>query len=284
MPKATDIRDCQRFADAIASVGGAVPDVLANLLSAYQVLSTPVATQRPETDILTHVLDGTLDQKMLDKLLPAAATAAMANTYRQELARSAEHTLVGQFHRELDASAANQILNSLRHRYDECAEALAVARSLFTAESTPEHVLASAEPKAIEAWQTLDGHLRVVTKIAAVASQFGPRLGSFSRVTEFSLGENARLDDRAIMCTDGPLVVDSALFGRPDTGHRSSPWFRVGSLRLHSIAEAQSRYDAWASEEFDRVHSGPRGGWIDQNGQVHQHPAPKNPYRTKASV
>jgi hypothetical protein len=98
----------------------------------------------------------------------------------------------------------------MRSQFDRHVEAIAAARSLFTAESTPAHVLASAEPEAIEAWQQLDGHLRVITKIAAVASQFGPRLGDFPRITEFALGENARLDDRAIMCTAGPLVVDIA--------------------------------------------------------------------------
>jgi hypothetical protein len=283
MPKTTDIRDCQKFADAITAVGGTFPVVLAHLLRAYQLLVAPAATQRPETDLLTHALDGTLDQKMLDRLLPVAATAAMANTYRQELARSAEHTLVGELHRQLAGGGADEVLDSLRPSFDKHAEAIAAARSLFNAESTPEDVLASAEPGTIEAWQTLDGHLRVITKIGAIASQFGPRLGSFPQITEFALGENARLDDRAIMCTAGPLVVDSALFGRPDQGHRTSPWART-SLRLHSIAEAQARYNEWAAEEFDKVHSGPRGGWVDQNGQVHQHPAPENPYRTKASV
>jgi len=96
MPKTTDIRDCQKLASSVSAIGGVLPPVLGHLLQAHEVLSSPASAQRPETDILTHALDGTLDQKMLDKLLPAAATTAMVNTYRQEVARSAEHTLVGE--------------------------------------------------------------------------------------------------------------------------------------------------------------------------------------------
>lgn len=171
----------------------------------------------------------------------------------------------------------------MRDRFAEHAKAIEKARSLISSESSAEAVIESGQPELVTAWQGLNGHLAVISRIAAVASQFGPRLGAFPQITEFAQGENARLDDRAIMCTDGPLVVDSALFGRPDQGHRTSPFFRT-SLRLHSIAEAQARYNTWAATEFDRVHSGPRGSWIGQDGQVHQHPVPKNPYRTTVST
>jgi len=250
------------------------------------VLSRTGATTAPESAIVDAALDGTLDEKTLSKLLPAAATAQLANTYRQELARSCEHTLVGQWHREMKAGAADQILDSLRKNFDKHAEAIGVARSLFTAESTPEHVLASAEPKAIEAWQQLEGHLKVITRIAAIASQFGCRpTAQFGQVTEFSLAENARVDDRALMCCDGSLIADSWLFGRPDpAGHRSSPFFKT-ALRLRTIAEAQERYNEFAAIEFDKVHSGPRGGWIDPaTGEMHEDPVPQNPFREKAAA
>jgi hypothetical protein len=281
--KTTDFRDCQRFADAITSVGGTVPPPLANLLSAHTLLASPASAQRPETDILTHALDGTLDQKMLDKLLAAAATAQIVNTYRAELARQSEHTLLGQFHRELEAGAGEEILDSMRERFDENAQAIAKARSLIDPESSAEHILASAAPEMVEAWQTLDGHLRVVNKIAAIASQFGPRLGSFPQITEYSLGHNHLLEDRAIMCTDGPLLADSAAFRRPDQGHRTSPWSRV-ALRLHTVESAQARYNAWAAGEFDRLHSGPQESWIDEHGKMHERPRPENPFKVKAST
>ena len=81
------------------------------------------------------------------------------------------------------------------------------------------------------------------------------------------------------MVTTGNLVVDSSLFQRPDQGHRSSPYFTCGGLKLHSIADSQARYDEFAASEHDRIHSGPVGGWIDSQGQVHEDRRPENPFR-----
>ena len=47
------------------------------------------------------------------------------------------------------------------------------------------------------------------------------------------------------------LESDSAVFRRPDQGHRTSPWFKL-PLRLHTTASAQARYDDWASGEWER--------------------------------
>lgn len=282
--KTTSLTDCKRLADAVKSVGGIVPTALGNLLAAHALLASPGGSQAPESEILDCALNGTLDHKTLDKLVVAAATAQMVNTYRQALARESEHTLVGEWHRQLKSGGADEVLNSLRPNFDKHAAAIAEARSLIDPESSAEHILASAAPELVTAWQQLDGHLKVVTKIAAIASQFGCRpTAQFPQVTEYHLAENARVDDRALMCADGPLVAASALFARPDTGHRGSPFFRT-SLRLHSIAEAQARYDRFAADEFDKVNSGPVGGWVDGDGKVHEDARPVNPYRAKVSA
>jgi hypothetical protein len=262
---------------------GASQALSATLLSSWEVLSSPARSGKPEEAILTAALDGKLTAEKLAELAPVAASAAATASYLRGLADSSAHVLLGEWHRQVKAGGADQILDSLRKNFDAHAKAIEHARSLISAESSAEHVIESGEPELVRAWQGLNEHIRAVTQIAAVASQFGPRLGNFPQITEFSLGENARLDDRAIMCTAGPLVIDSALFGRPDQGHRTSPFFRT-TLKLHSIAEAQARYDTWAAEEFDRVHSGPRGGWIGEDGRMHEHPRPTNPYRTKVST
>ena len=281
MPTTTDIRDCEKLATAIAAAGGVVPDPLGHLLLAHRLLSRPAPAARPEEAILTAALGGTLDQKTLDKWLPAAAATHAANIYRGELGRQSEHILLGQFHRELAAGAADQILDSLRSILDKHAEAIAHARSLINAESSAEQVIESGQPELVTAWHQLNGHIAVVAKVGAIASQFGCRPSAqFAQIREYAQADNFRMTDAAIMCTAGPLMHDSALFQRPDQGHRTSPWART-ELKLHTIAEAQARYDAWAAEEFDRMHSGPRGGWIDQNGQMHQDPVPENPYRAK---
>jgi len=231
-------------------------------------------------------LHGKLDQKALDRLLPTAARAHAENLYRLELARTSEHTLVGQFHRTLEAGAANAIILSLREPYDLHAEQIAHAKSLFTSESSPEHVLASAEAGTIEAWQQLGDHIQAVTRIAAVVSMFRCRpAAQFPLVREYAAGETFRLDDRALMCTTGGLVGDSAEFQRPGDFHKRSAFFRVGGLRLHTVEEAQSLHDEWASHEHDRIYGGDPGGWLDEKtGQVHKHPVPENPYRAKVSA
>src|SRR6476660_5671644 len=129
-------------------------------LDAHSVLTAPAAAEKPETAIVDAALHGKLDQKALDRRLPTAARAHAENLYRLELARTSEHTLVGQFHRTLEAGAANAIILSLREPYDLHAEQIAHAKSLFTSESSPEHVLASAEAGTIEAWQQLGDHIQ----------------------------------------------------------------------------------------------------------------------------
>ena len=112
---------------------------------------------------------------MLDKLLPTAATADLVNKYRGELGRRAEHVLIGEWHRQLEADGADLGLNSLRSVFDRHAAAIAKARSLFNSESSAEHVIATGEPELITAWNSLPTHVKAIKRIAAVASMFGSR-------------------------------------------------------------------------------------------------------------
>ena len=177
----------------------------------------------------------------------------------------------------MDAGGADAIVDSLRPKFDEHAEAIAHARSLINPESSAEQVIESGQPELVTAWQGLNGHLQVVSRIGAIASAFGPRGGRFPQIVEYANADNFRLTDSAIMYTDGPLETDPALFQRPDQGHRTSPWFRT-ALKLHSIESARERYNEWAADQFDAAHSGPRGGRLI-DGQVVPDPVPPNPYR-----
>jgi hypothetical protein len=224
--------------------------------------------------------DGSLTAERLDDLIAEAAAQQSRVTYRGDMKRSCARPFVNAFFTELQSGAADEILDSLRERFIEAADAIDAARNLINPESSVEHILASGTPELVTAWQGLDAHLGVIKTIAAVASSFGPRLGKFALIEEFALGDNFKLDDRAIFCCGGDLVTDSALFGRPDQGHRTSPWFKA-PLRLHTVAGARDRYRAWAAAEFDRIHSGPAGGWLDEAGQMHEQPKPPNPFRDK---
>jgi hypothetical protein len=283
MAPTTSLSDCRRLANAVTSVGGIFPDALGHLLAAHALIAAHRVTEAPEAAIVDHALNGTLDQKALDKLLTAAATAQQIATYRGDLARRSEHVLVGEFHRQLAAGAADQILDSVREKFQAAADQITHARTLIPMQSSPEHILATAGDGALQAWRTLDEHIRIVDVIGTrIASAFGPRLGNFPQVTEFALGDGSRLEDRALMACAGDLVTDSSFFRQPGS-HRNSPWCRA-ELRLNSIGEARDRYNRWAAVEFDRIHSGPQESWIDDKGQAHERPRPENPYRTKESV
>ncbi len=214
-------------------------------------------------------------------MLVDAATQTTIAGYKASLRQRAEQVVVERFHEALRDGCADEILDSLRGQWDTHAEQIAAARDLIPPEQAAEQFLRTAAPAALAAWQSLDDHLAVITTIGAIAAQFGCRTGNFPMITEYAPGDGFRLDDRAIMATDGSLVMDSAMFQRPDQGHRTSPWFRA-PLKLHTIGSAQARYNEWAADQFDAQHAGPRGGWVDETGVVHRTPAPPNPFRPQA--
>jgi hypothetical protein len=155
---------------------------------------------------------------------------------------------------------------------------IAAAMILIPPSGSAEQFLATARPKAVAAWQGLGEHLAQIEAISRIAAQFGCRIAPFPMITEFALGDGFKLDDRAIMCTDGPIEADSALFRGPGT-HRASPWCRT-VLRLHTVASSRDRYREWAAGEWDRQHGGPVASWIDDISYAHEQPRPVNPYRT----
>jgi hypothetical protein len=220
---------------------------------------------------------GTLTAERLDELITEAARQEARAVYAGTLRRNIAPMLVRAFHKALDAGAADEILSSLRPAFDTAAEAIAAARGLISAEGTAEAVLANGTPETITAWQQLPEQLAVINAVSAVASQFGCRTARFPLVEEYALADNYKLDDRALWCADGQLVSDSHPFGRPDQGHRTSPWFRV-PLRLHTVASARDRYRQFAASEFDRIHGGQQAKWIDAAGTMHEQPRPTNPY------
>ena len=288
MAKAANFQDVRRFAANVAAAGGTLPGPLKTLLAANSVLTAstglPARADAPETAIVDAALDGSLTPERLAELLPAAASAAAVNEYAQRLAVRTESVLLGAWHREIDNGAADLVLDSMRKRFDQHAKEIATARSLFNSESSAEHVLASGEPAVIKAWQELGGHITAVAKIAVVAREFGCKpTAQFPQVVPYNLAEDFRVDDTALMVADGGLVADSAYFLRPDGPHRASALFRV-PLRLHTIESATRRYNDFAASEFDRVHSGPRGGYIGEDGQMHEDPVPQTPFRKKAAA
>jgi hypothetical protein len=122
--------------------------------------------------------------------------------------------------------------------------------------------------------------MSVHEQIAGVAAMFGCRPAALYPLIEpYSLGDGALVDDRALFCGGGPsLTVDSAPFGRPDRGGRTSPWFQVAPLMLHTVESARERYRIWAANEWEKANSGPRSSVLGSDGEYHELPRPKNPY------
>ena len=278
MPATTLLRDCSQLVTATQEAGGKVPKILLNILDGAHLLDTARPVSDPMHTIVAASVAGTLTADTLGELVEAAAHTQAINTYVGELRQRSERPYVQAFHKTLrNGGACDELLSSLRPIWDEHAAAIAEARALLgSSESSIEHMLASAGPGAIEAWQQLPRHVTVIERISAVARRFGPRLGDFPLVTEAAHAENHLLEDRAVWCTDGGLVADSAAFRRPGAG-RSSPWANV-SLRLHSLDSARARYREFACAQWEQQHGGPRGGWIDEHGKMHEHPLPPNPY------
>ena len=68
-------------------------------------------------------------------------------------------------------------------------------------------------------------------KIGAIASAFGPTIGSFPQIVPYANAEGFRLADAAIMCTAGDLVTDGPTVRspRPEAPHQP-----VGTRHAHT--------------------------------------------------
>ncbi len=271
------LRDCSTLVTAVLEAGGKAPEVLTNILAGAALLNTHSVVSDPAKAIVAVAADGSLTAEKLNELVTEAASTQAISIYVGELRQRSERMFVEAFHKALAAGACDELLDTLRPAWTEHAEAIGAARTLLgSAESSAESILASGEAGAISAWQSLPEHITVIDRIGAIASQFAPRLGHFPLIKEAASADGHRLEDRAIWCADGNLEVDSAAFRRPGT-HRHSPWANV-PLRLHSVDSARERYRIWASAQWEQQHSGPRGGYIDEDGKMHEHPRPANPY------
>ena len=183
-------------------------------MAGHDVLASQSTPSDPAMAIVAAAVDGSLTAYRRDALVNEAALSQMRAAYLGDLKRQIAPMLVHAFHVALDEGAADELLDSLRPQFDTAAQAIAQARDLIPIEQSAEVFMHSAKPGALSAWQQLDTHLAVITSIAAIAAQFGPRLGKFPLVVEYALGDGFRLDDRAIWCADGNLEADSRPFGR----------------------------------------------------------------------
>jgi hypothetical protein len=230
------MRDCEQFVTAVTNAGGRVPQPLANLLAADALLNASSTPADPALAIVKAAQNCELTAYRRDALVNRARWWRCAPPTPVRI----QPMLVAAFYQELQSGAADEVLDSLRPQFDTAASSIAVARDLIPAELSAERFLSDAKPAALSAWQKLDSHLAVIASIGAIVAQFGCRTARFRLIEEYTLVDNFRLDDRPLFCCDGELEADSRPFGRPDSGHRTSPWFRT-ALKLHSVKGARDR-------------------------------------------
>ena len=247
---------------------------------------TPGDTDDVLKPILDKALAGELDAKAVDLMLAAAATQQQIAEFRRDLRRIAEPAVVRRFHKALKDGCADEVLDSLRRPvFDEAAQGLARAKAAgINAESDPAHILSTGNSDTAAAWQDLPKHLAVVSRIGMITgiSAVGRRRNSRRSASTPAPRTSGSKIPRC--CAAPGIWSPSAMFARPDPiGHRTSPWARA-ILRLNTIDEARARYNGFAAAEFDRVNDRALGGWVDEQGQVHPHPKPENPYRRETEM
>ena len=92
----------------------------------------------------------------------------------------------------------------MRPRFEKHAKEIAKARSLFSWDSDPETVLASGDPRVVEAWSGLEEHLTAAAKIVLVAREFGCKLSAqFPQIVPYTAGNSVAISDEALMCASG---------------------------------------------------------------------------------
>jgi hypothetical protein len=249
------MRPAQGLLAALEGVNVSPPKVLVDIVSGFGLLGDPIqpATADPADAIIDAAAGGKLTTESLDKLLAKAAADAATNSYRQAFRLRADKAFARRFHAALLDGAADEALNELRPQFDTTAKELNAARDAVDLQETPQRLLtvtASAEEQS--AWARLPELVRQISRLAAAAAVFGPTADlpvSDDLTRSDTLLRLGWADDRALMATEGDLVIASNAFRRPNPNGQASPWLRV-NLKLATIAEAQERYREAAESDF----------------------------------
>lgn len=283
MSSFVSIRHADALFDSITACGSTPPTSLTALVDAYRELSNVGIGKDPTTALIDDVVAG-LRGKSLEERISAARAAVQDNDFRAGLKQRVERPLLKRFVEVLDdEGAADDIITALTPAFNSAATQLAECAELVDANTDAETFLASATAKQIKAWQAIDEHVAVLTKISTVVGHFGPHSTSFplSEIPTITSG-GGFINNNGVMCVDPQwgLVRGCQLFIKHGT-HRNSPWFKGASvLKLNSIAETREKIRAWAETSWEALGVNAGAGHFDDRGEfvAATHP---NPYAVK---
>lgn len=248
--RAPRLKVARDFINAVHAVGGTVPQSLSNLIAAAETLkAAPPAASDPAAAILAAAVSGELTEAKLGELVGIAAAEQAVVDYRAKVRDRAEPMLACRFADELADGAADDILDSLRERFDAAAEVITIGATSIDLDQDLESFLDSALPEQLVAYQSLKPATDTVAEIIDFAGRyFGCRFtGEGYSVLRRPTSRYAGWVFNEDVFTTAP---ESALNARIDdsgfrpSGLRFSPWLRA-NLRLNTIAEAQQLLDDW---------------------------------------
>lgn len=286
---AANIRDAHQLVTDVEALGGKAPARLRNLLTSYDLLTTPAPAPNALDAIVDAATDGTLTAKKLGGMVADAAQAHAAEQFRSGLARNAARSLLHRFGQELLAGAADELLDSLRPIFDANAAAIADAVSILNLDQSYQSFIETADPDQLGAYQGLKASTAKISEIIALATQFGPRSVTFpliERPVEGIGHEEFWLADGAIFTASAEGLRSASIYMHEwdraqaslytikpqDLGMRTSPWARAG-LQLNTVAQAREGVRLWAEQT---VENSITPGLVDSGY--------RNPYRTRAEA
>ena len=249
--RAPRLKVALEFIKAVDKMGGVVPQRLSNIIAAADTLkAAPSAAPDPAEAILAAAVSGELTEAKLDDLTSVAAARQGVIDYRAQVRDRAEPMLAYRFADELADGAADEILDSLRERFNAAAEVITIGVTSIDLGQNLESFLDSALPEQLVAYQGLKPATDTVNEMIEFAGHyFGCRFresDSYPVLRRPTARYAGWVSSEDVFTTPPGSALEARIDDRGfrPTGLRFSTWLRA-NLRLNTIAEAQQLLDGW---------------------------------------
>lgn len=269
----TNIHDCWTFTTELKRQGVPVPKTLSDVIDTYEAMEAKV-----DAGTATLSLEADLS---LGKAKPADIGARFADVVQERIYRThaadaladLTPTLVDRFVEAIRGKAGEQIITSLRPRFDDAVAGIHRAAGLFRPDSEPAHILALGA-EAVTAYNELPAHR---TKLDAIMSGIVQPLATTFHVTgQRNLDRPSHGLVAWLVNPENPGAVAEAAqaFGRVGHGNPGGRWHWIitaADVRLNTPAEAATVLDhlaASADAERKRILEAMDGGELPTSDGV----------------